>query len=389
MSRKPRIAILTHSTSPRGGVVHALELGDALVRLGYEVAVHAPDPRHLGFFRPTQCQTVRVPAMPVDGDVFDMARHRIADYVRYFDVAENRRFDVFHAQDSISGNALAALKDQGTIVRFARTVHHVDTFTDPRLTNLQTRAIATADRHFVVSRAWQAHLAAQFGVPARIIGNGVDTARYCRAADERDAALRARLRLGAGPVFLSIGGVEERKNTLRLLHAFRVVHAAYPTARLVIAGGASLLDHHAYQQRFNAALQASLFPKGAVLCTGPLPQSDMPALYRCADALVFPSVKEGFGLVVIEAMASGVPVIVSRIAPFTDYLDADDAVWCDPSSVDSIARGMREALDDARRRDLVRRGEDVAARHDWRNTARAHLDVYAKLGELEHARNVL
>ncbi len=67
-----------------------------------------------------------------------------------------------------------------------------------------------------------------------------------------------------------------------------------------------------------------------MIATGPLPQALMPALYRAADALVFPSVKEGFGLVVLEAMASGVPVVTSRIAPFTEYLGDDDAAWCDP-----------------------------------------------------------
>ncbi len=59
----------------------------------------------------------------------------------------------------------------------------------------------------------------------------------------------------------------------------------------------------------------------------------MPGLYRLAHALVFASVKEGFGLCVLEAMASGTPVVVSRIAPFVDYLDPSDALWCDPAEV--------------------------------------------------------
>ena len=59
MTAPLRIAILTHSTNPRGGVVHALELGDALTRLGHDVTVHAPDPCGAGFFRPTLCRTCR------------------------------------------------------------------------------------------------------------------------------------------------------------------------------------------------------------------------------------------------------------------------------------------------------------------------------------------
>ncbi len=136
------------------------------------------------------------------------------------------------------------------------------------------------------------------------------------------------------PIFLAVGGVEERKNTLRILAGFRALHANLPTARLVIAGGASLLDHDAYQAEFARALASSGLPERAVIRTGPIADALMPALYRAADALVFPSVKEGFGLVVLEAMASGIPVVTSRIAPFTEYLGDDDVLWCEPDDVE-------------------------------------------------------
>jgi glycosyltransferase involved in cell wall biosynthesis len=153
----------------------------------------------------------------------------------------------------------------------------------------------------------------------------------------------------------------------------------------VIVGGASLLDHRDYQNAFEQALATMALPAGAVIRTGPLPQVDMPALYRIADALVFPSVKEGYGLVVLEAMASGLPVVTSKITPFTEYLDAEDVAWCDPLDVASIATAMAAVLDPARREDLSRRGSDIAARHDWAITARAHLDTYAALTEFHHA----
>src|SRR6476646_2885588 len=173
-ARELRIAILTHSINPRGGVVHALELGDALTRLGHEVVVHAPDPARAGFFRDTRCGTAAVPATPADVNVTTMVETRITDYLRYFDQPDTRRFDVWHAQDGISGNALATLKTNGVIAGFARTVHHVDTFQDPRLVALQKRAIATADELFVVSRIWQQALRRDFNREAAIVGNGVD-----------------------------------------------------------------------------------------------------------------------------------------------------------------------------------------------------------------------
>jgi glycosyltransferase-like protein len=386
MTEALRIAILAHSTNPRGGVVHALELGDALTRLGHDVTVHAPDATGAGFFRETLCRTASVPASPVGRDVTAMAETRIADYLRYFEQAQNRRFDVWHAQDGISANALATLKERGLIENFARTVHHVDAFDDAPLAALQLRAIVAADRLFVVSRLWRDWLAHELGLDACLVGNGVDTSRFSPLPDATDIALRRRLDLPPNaPVFLAVGGVEQRKNTIRLLEAFRAIHAQHPSSRLVIAGGASLLDHNAFQSVFVQTLARGGLPEGAVIRTGPWPQKLMPALYRAATSLVFPSTKEGFGLVVLEAMASGVPVVTSRIAPFTEYLGGDDVLWCDPFDGRSIAAAMTRSLDSACRDHVIARGFEIAARHDWMRTARAHLATYASLAPAKEA----
>jgi glycosyltransferase-like protein len=386
MTTRLRIAILAHSTNPRGGVVHALELGDALCRLGHAATVHAPDAAGTGFFRATTCRTVGVAASRVGRDVTAMVEMRIADYLRYFERAENRQFDIWHAQDGISANALATLKERGLVSGFARTVHHVDSFADHRLAMLQRRAIVAADRLFVVSRLWQQWLARELGREACHVGNGVDACRFSPKSDATDAELRERLHLQPrAPVFLAVGGIEERKNTVRILEAFGALYARQPSCRLVIAGGASLLDHDAYQMEFARTLAQSGLPDGVVVCTGALPQHLMPALYRAASTLIFPSIKEGFGLVVLEAMASGVPVVTSRIAPFTEYLRDGDVIWCDPLDSGSIATAMAVSLEAAPRRGCVERGFEVAGAHDWARTARAHLPHYAALMETAHA----
>jgi glycosyltransferase-like protein len=381
--RRLRIALLTHSTNPRGGVVHALELGDALARMGHEVAVHAPDPTGKGFFRRPLCHTVCVPATPTGASVADMIEVRVADYVRFFEAASHRNFEVFHAQDGISANALATLREHGLIGPFARTVHHVDEFHDPKLQALQDRAIMSADRLFVVSRLWHDRLARGYGRDATVVGNGVDTKRFSQRAHPQDAALRVRLAVGDGPVILSVGGIEERKNTHRILQAFRALREASRCARLIIAGGSSLLDHSAYQAQFVELLRASRLPADAVLRTGDVPDADMPSLYRIADALVFPSLREGFGLVVLEAMASGLPVVTAHLPPFTEYLGDDAAFWCDPYDVGSISTAILRALDPRRRWPKIIRGLDVARRHDWIKAARPHLPDYLSL--VKHA----
>lgn len=381
-NRSLRIAMLAHSTNPRGGVVHALELSDALTRLGHAAVVHAPDASGRGFFRAPLTPAVAVMATPAERDVAAMVEARIADYVRHFEQRAHRDFDLYHAQDSISGNALAELKARGLIPGFARTVHHIDHFTDPRLAQWQARAIAEADEIFVVSRIWQQKLQEDFSRAATVVGNGVDTARFAPGRTAADKALAARHGIGGSPVYLAVGGVEARKNTHQILAAFRQVLAVHPGAQLVIAGGASLLDHSAYRQSFDVMLRAQPALERAVLRLGPVPDADLPSLYRLADALVFPSVKEGFGLVVLEAMTSGTPVVTSRIAPFTEYLGDDDVVWCDPGHAGSIANAMMTAVAEPLRTRLKRRGVLLAHRYDWRHTAKAHLPVYHRLMEI-------
>ncbi len=380
-----RIALLAHSTNPRGGVVHALELGDALAHLGHDVTVHAPDAKKTGFFRPSVCKTVSVPTTPYVGNTTDMVRARIDDYITHFANPAHRGFGVFHAQDGISGNVLATLKARGQIHRFARTVHHIDDFADPELMALQSRAISEADDLFVVSRTWQDQLNIRYGRSSRVIGNGVDFERFSSERDGREGSLHAKLGLGGGLVFLAIGGVEERKNTIGILRGFALVRQTFPDAQLVIAGGATVLDHHDYQVRFAAAMAELCLPEEAVRLTGPLPQADMPALYRIADALVFPSLREGFGLVVLEAMASGIPVVTSLIAPFTEYLGAQDVAWCDPNDAESIAKAMLATLQAKERRQFINNGQAVAARHQWKQTAVEHLATYYQIREFHFA----
>jgi glycosyltransferase-like protein len=376
-----RIAMLAHSTNPRGSVVHALELGDALAALGHDVVVHAPDPSGAGFFRKTRCRTATVPAQPVADDLFALVEARIADYVAYFAGPRAERFDLYHAQDAISGNALARLRESGAIPGFLRTVHHLDAFDDRRLAARQARAMTAADRVLCVSRLWQEVLARDYGIAAARVGNGVDAGRFSPEPGALDGALRARLGLGGGPVYLSVGGIETRKNTARILEAFVLVRTTCPAARLVIAGGASLLDHGAARAAFDAALRAyglDAGPGAAVIPTGPLADAEMPALYRLADALVFPSLREGFGLVVLEAMASGIPAIVSRAPPFTEYLAEDECLWAEPGSVTEIAAAMLAAAERPVRRRLATAGRQVCLRHSWQASARRHWEIYAK-----------
>ncbi len=385
MTRSLRIAMLAHSTIPRGGVVHALHLSEALADGGHDVVLHAPDAGGQGFFRATRCATRPFAVAPAAHDIHAMIEQRVADYVAHFSAPENRGFDVYHAHDGISGNALATLKVEGLIGGYVRTVHHLDDFADPRVAALQARSIREADAWMTVSPMWRDALSQRFGVEAMVGGNGVDLTRFRAQPDGREPQLRRRLGLGPGPIFLCVGGVEARKNTLRMLEAFAELARLRPDAELVIAGGASLLDHHAYQRAFAERL-AGLGPTAAsVRRLGVVADRDMPRLYRLASALVFASIKEGFGLCVLEAMASGVPVVAPSIEPFVGYLAPQDALWCDPINVQTIADAMALALCDDVARNLRARGPVVAAQFGWRAVAEAHEPQYRRLLEVANA----
>lgn len=380
-----RVALLTHSTNPRGGVAHALAVGEALNRLGHEAVVHAPAGPGAGFYRAARCETRGVAVSPRERGFAPFVKGRIADYVRHFEDPARRRFDVFHAGDGISANALAALRDRGMIPSFAYTVHHLDSFGDAEIDALQARALRAADAHLAVSHLWQDKLRYEYGICATLVGNGVDRSVFCPGSDGREAALRERLGLGEGPVFLAVGGVEARKNTVAIVEAFADVLHVHPDAWLVVAGGASLLDHSAYRARFDAALRQLDAGRGRVVLSGPVGQDDMPALYRAADALVFPSLIEGFGLVALEAIACGTPAVVSALPPFTEHFGADDVLWCDPKRPSTIADAMVLSLHAPVRARLAARTDAVLGFYDWTDVAARHLPVYERLREVVHA----
>ncbi|KQP13655.1 MSMEG_0565 family glycosyltransferase [Pseudorhodoferax sp. Leaf267] len=380
-----RIALLTHSVNPRGGVVHTIELAHALHDAGHAVTVLAPATPGQAFFRPLRCASALVPvaaaAAAAAQGMVEMVGNRIDAFTTHLAALLQREsFDVLHTHDPIGGNALATLAERGLAQGFVRTVHHLETFAQPQLMAWQARGLRAARQVFCVSRLWQQTLAREHGVAADEVANGVDSARFSDIAQPQDAALAQRLGVHVGaPVVLAVGGIEARKNTLRLLQAFIALRAQRPGAQLVIAGGASLLDHAPYAREFHALARAAGLAHGPgqpVVITGPLADADMPALYRLADVVAMPSLNEGFGLVVLEALASGVPVAVSRIAPFTEYLLDGDCSWADPFDPASIAHALSHAIDRRSPRRIASAAARLGARFSWAVSAARHSLLY-------------
>jgi len=370
-----RIALLTYSTKPRGSVIHALELATALTRLGHQVCLYALcKPGSSGFERPLPCAVQLIPAQPAPDDIDGLIRQRIAEFVAALRPTAGQ-YDVYHAQDCIGANALGQLRNQGCRP-IVRTVHHVEAFESIYLQQCQDRSIREPDLCLAVSHRWQQTLARDYGIDAVRVVNGVDQRRFNPQPNGEDG-MRKRYGL-AGPVLLTIGGIEPRKNSIRLLQAFAQVRRAHPTAQLVIVGGATLFDYQPYRDKFFAEVD-TLGLNEALVLPGVLSDASLPAFYRCADALVFPSLKEGWGLVVLEAIASGVPVVTSNQPPFTEFLSPHQACLADPLDVNAIAVAIEQALDPQVAQNVVDNSQAVLSHYSWDRSAAQHGRAYQSL----------
>lgn len=379
MTQPLRIALLTYSTKPRGGVIHTMQLAETLQVLGHEVCIFALDKDGTGFCRPVACKYELVPTQLALPSIDRLVQQRIQEYVDYFS-QNHLYYDIFHAQDCISANALVMLRDRQQIPHVIRTVHHIDDYNSPYLQECQTRSILAPDLCLCVSHYWQQEIKRQYNIDAGLVLNGVDPKRFSPQRDGLETQLKQRLGLNGSPIYLTIGGIEPRKNSIRLLQAFAQVLKQHPQAQLVIAGGITLFDYEPYQKQFFAeAEQMGVVVGRSLILPGMIPDIDLPALYRSADAFVFPSVKEGWGLVVMEAIASRIPVITSNQPPFTEFLSPEQALLIDPYSPDAIASAMQSIILPEVADSLLQQSESIPFRYTWETSAQMHLNCYYQL----------
>jgi glycosyltransferase-like protein len=360
-----RTALLSHSTSPRGGHVHTLGLGEALHRAGHPVHLFALGTQ---LYREVDLPHTLVPGPRREGTTLT---ERTLDGIERLTVALAERigeFDVLHAQDCIAARAaLQARERTNAQVTVLRTAHHVDDFTTPVLVDCQRRAITEPDRVLVVSRMWQDILERDFGVAATIVPNGVDVGRFARPVPAPEST---RFRL------LAVGGIEPRKGSVHLLRALARLADLDP--ELVIVGGHSFQDFAPYRE---AALKEAAELGVAVTELGTLSDDELAGWYAASDALAYPSVAEGFGLVPIEAMALGLPVVASDLPVFREHLtDGRDALLPPVGNDEALATALRRVITDPALRESLRAaGRTTAARFTWENAATAHRAIYAEL----------
>lgn len=375
------IGIFTYSTRPRGSVVHATHLAEALARRGHDVTLYALSKEGDRLYRELGCSVVLLPARPAPSDPEALIEQRIAEVASGV-AALRPMHDVYHAEDCLAASGLLRLGEELRPRPLVRTLHHLEHFASVFLQACQRRSILEADAVACVSRISQRDLQRELGVRAPIIGNGVELERFEAIDAEAVAALRARC--GIGPqsrVVLSVGGVEPRKNSLNALQAMAPLLAGRQELHWLIAGGASIWEHDCYRQEFErklAELPADV--RRRIVQLGPVSEPELTACYGAARLLLCPSLQEGFGLCVLEALASGVPVVVSRGEPFSEYLDESCAAFVDPVSAGAIAAGIERLLDDEQLCSArAAAGRARVGEFSWERVAIEHERLYGEL----------
>lgn len=177
------------------------------------------------------------------------------------------------------------------------------------------------------------------------------------------------------PYFVFVGRRDLYKNWDRLLEAFRQVHQQQPEIQLAIVGSEFSADEK--------EVIASLKLTQAIVHLGTVDDPTLIAIYRRSLGFIFPTLWEGFGLPLLEGIASGTCVLASDIPVFREIADGGFQPF-DPYVPDSIAQAMLDvANDDQLREDLIQRGKQLLPRYDWAETARQTFQIYQQvLGNL-------
>ena len=255
----------------------------------------------------------------------------------------------------------------------------------------RVRTVATFHDLFVITRQYSSpEFRARFTLQAREAARRADAiiavSRFTAHQVEELLGVEARrihvVHHGVRPLtvpggiareqaILCVGALQLRKNTLALIRAFERLPRGW---RLILAGSPG----HGFEETIKPAIEAS-FRRPDIELPGWVDDGALGRLYARASVFAFPSLDEGFGIPVLEAMAAGVPVLASATSSLPEVC-GDAAVLVNPGDVEAIAAGLERLIgDESLRAGLIERGKLRAAEFTWERTVRATFDVYRSL----------
>lgn len=239
-----------------------------------------------------------------------------------------------------------------------------------QLTNWSKHSIEKARHIFAISNSTKDDIVKNYKVPPSKITvtyMGYDK-KFSPQPESLVEKTKSKYKI-TGDYIIFIGTLQPRKNIDRLLKALRNLNIDSKSAlQLIVVGKKGWLFDSIFQEVKDLNLISS------VIFTDYVSQEDLPALISGAKLYVLPSLYEGFGIPVIEAQACGVPVVVSNTSSLPEVV-GESGILIDPKNVDSIADGIKKALDQETRSVLVRKGLENIKRFSWQECAQKTLQV--------------
>ena len=400
-----RVAMLSVHTCPlaalggkeTGGMnVYVRELSRELGRMGVEVDVftrsqNASIPRVVPLgARARVIHLAAGPEAPMPRAEIHAYLDEFVDGVDAWRLTQGAEYDLIHAHYWLSGVAALALRERWSVpvLQMFHTLGRLKNRAARSVTELEpalrlreeTRIVGASDRIVAANVVERAELLRDYAAHAPRIATipcGVDTALF---APGDPTAARVALALQPHPVLLWVGRIAPIKGLDTLLDAIARLRAAGTALSLLIVGGEADEPRNGHEVALRERLER-LGLGTAVRFVGPLPQDVLPTYYVAADVTVLPSYYESFGMVALEAMACGSPVIASRVGGLvTTVRDGVTGFLVPESDVGALAERIAALIADPDLRWRIgREGVRWAAAHRWPCVAEAICREYASL----------
>jgi glycogen(starch) synthase len=399
---RARVLMLSWEFPPRiiGGIArHVDEISRALARNGVDVDVLTAHHPGAPSFEVIAAGTGRVrvlraaanPISPIDF-ISDIHQLNFLLLERLLAEGGDTEYDLLHAHDWLVAFAARTLK-HGRHIPLIGTIHATEAGRNRGIHNSMQGYIHSQEwlltydawRVICCSEATASEVFGSLQTPldkVRVVPNGVDPSRLrCTDTAKELAAFRRRWAAPEERIIFFVGRRVREKGLEVLVDSMPEVVAAHPEAKFIVAGG-GYADHL-------RARAASLGLGHKLVFTGFVSEADLPRLYAIADVAAFPSLYEPFGIVALEAMAAGAPVVTSDIGGFREVVRHGETglhTWA--NNPHSLAWGIHEVLSNPELAARLRREgmKEVRSRYNWDGIAEATISVYQEvLGEREAA----
>lgn len=357
---------------PGGVTSHVRHLYEEFTAVGHDVRILAPSSnRNIEREQHDVYRVGGVRRIPANGSIARITlSFRLARRVR--EILEDEAFDVIHAHEPL----MPFLPP--TVLRYSDSVN-VGTFHAYRGSYygyfygrpILRRVFANLDARIAVSRAAKRFVRQYFMAPYRIIPNGVEVERFHPGAVQPIPELQ-----DGRPNILFVGRPEKRKGVGYLIRAYPQIKNAFPDARFIIVGAGDWEEspYRAYIERHNMR---------DIHIVGYVSEEDKARYLRSAHVFCAPAVQgESFGIVLLEAMAAGLPVVASEIVGYRDVVtDGQEGVLVPPRDAAAVAGAVCRILQDpGLAASMGEAGIETAAQYSWRHIAEQILDLYVRTG---------